>query len=57
MIVMYNYDALINTLSAHSHMICMNLNTIFCTHIEHSPIKTIYIRYYMQTHAHMYIIC
>ena len=35
---MYIYHALINTLS--THMIHINLNTIFCTHIEHSPAKT-----------------
>ena len=50
MIVMYSYDAHINTLSAHSHMIRMNLNTIFCTHIEHSPIQTVYIN----THTHIH---
>ena len=59
-IVMYVYHALINTLSA--HMIHINLNTIFYTHVEHSPTKTIYIKYYMdkytqtcthtRTHAH-----
>jgi len=40
---MYIYHALINALSA--HMIHINLN-IFYTHVEHSPIKTIYIKYY-----------
>ena len=25
---------------------------IFYTHVEHSPTKTIYIRYYMETHTH-----
>ena len=35
------YHVLISALSA--HMIHINLNTIFCTHIEHSPTKTIYI--------------
>ena len=45
---MYIYHALINTLSA--HMIHVNLNyTLFCTHIQHSPTKTIYTRYYMET--------
>ena len=44
---MYIYHALINTLSA--HMIHINLNTIFYTHIQHSLIKTIYIRYYVET--------
>ena len=40
---MYIYHALINALSA--HMIHINLN-IFYTHVEHSPTKTIYIKYY-----------
>ena len=43
-IIMYIYHALINTLSA--HMIHINLNMIFYTHVEHSPTKTIYIKYY-----------
>ena len=43
-IIMYIYHALINALSA--HMIHINLNMIFYTHVEHSPIKTIYIKYY-----------
>ena len=42
-IIMYIYHALINTLSA--HMICINLNMIFYTHVEHRPTKTIYILY------------
>ena len=37
-IIMYN------ALSA--HMIHINLNMIFYTHVEHSPTKTIYIKYY-----------
>ena len=41
---MYIYHALINALSA--HMIHINLNMIFCTHVEHSPTKTMYIKYY-----------
>ena len=40
---MYIYHALINAQSA--HRIHINLNTIFCTHIEHSPTKTFYVRY------------
>ena len=40
---MYIYHALINALSA--HMIHINLNMIFYTHVEHSPTKTIYIKY------------
>ena len=47
---MYIYHALINALSA--HIILINLNAVFYTHVEHSPIKTIYIRYYMETHTH-----
>ena len=42
---MYIYHALINTLSA--HMIHINLNMIFYTHVKHSPTKTIYIKYYL----------
>ena len=34
-IIIYIYHALINALSA--HMIHINLNIIFCTHLEHSP--------------------
>ena len=48
-IIMYIYHALINALSA--HMICINLNTIFYTHVEHTPTKTIYMRHYMETHT------
>ena len=58
-IIMYIYYALINALSA--HMIHINLNMIFYTHVEHSPIKTIDIKYYtknktnkkaLHTHTH-----
>ena len=42
---MYIYHALINALSA--HMIHINLNMIFYTHIKHSPTKTIYIKCYI----------
>ena len=41
---MYIYHALINALSA--HMIHINLDVIFYTHVQHSPTKTIYIKYY-----------
>ena len=51
---MYIYHALINALSA--HMVHINLNTIFYTHIEHSPTKTIYIRY-MEKHKHIHNDC
>ena len=37
------YHVLINALSV--HMICINLNMIFYTHVEHRPTKTIYILY------------
>ena len=55
---MYIYHVLINAVSA--HMIHINLNTIFYTHAEHSPTKTIYIRYYnlygnTQTVKHMHM--
>ena len=43
---MYIYHALINALIA--HMIHINLNMIFYTHVEHSPTKTIYIKYYLK---------
>ena len=49
-IIKYTYHALIKALSA--HRIHINLNTIFYTHVEHSSTKTIYIRYYMETHTH-----
>ena len=42
-IIMYIYHALINALSA--HMIDINLNMILYTHVDHSPTKTIYVRY------------
>ena len=48
--IMYIYHVLINALSA--HMIHINLNMIFYTHVEHSPTKTIYInmiKYYTKT--------
>ena len=43
-LIMYIYHALINALSA--HMIHINLNMIFYTHVKHSPTKTVYIKYY-----------
>ena len=49
-IIMYIYHALINTLS--SHIIHVNLNTIFYTYVEDSPTKSIYIRHYMEKHMH-----
>ena len=54
---MYIYHALIKALS--THIIHINLNMIFYTHVEHSPTRTVYIKYYMekqtrtlQTHTH-----
>ena len=49
-IIMYIYHALINALSA--HMMHINLNMIFYTHVEHNPTKTVYIKYYTETHTH-----
>ena len=48
-ITMYIYHALTNAMSA--HMIYINLNMIFYTHIEHSLTKAIYIRCYKDTHT------
>ena len=48
---MYIYHVLINALSA--HMIHINLNMIFYTHVEHSPTIFFYIKYYTkQTKTH-----
>ena len=44
LIIMCIYHALINAFS--SQMIHINLTVIFCTHVEHSPTETIYIKYY-----------
>ena len=49
---MYIYHALINTLNA--HMIHFNLSMIFYTHVEHSPTKTIYIKYYTKIYIYIY---
>ena len=35
-------------------MININLNTLLYTNVEHSPTKTVYIRYYMGTHTLFY---
>ena len=48
-IIMYIY-ALINTLS--TYIIHINLNIIFYTRVEHSPTKTIYIKYYKKLKKH-----
>ena len=49
LMIMYIYHVLINAL--HAHMIHINLNTTFYTHVEHSPTKTVDIRYHMETHT------
>ena len=36
-------------------MIHINLNMIFYTHVEHSPTKTIYMKYYTETHTHTHM--
>ena len=41
---MYIYHVLINVLRA--HMVHINLNMIFYTHVDHSPTKTIHMKYY-----------
>ena len=40
-IIIYIYHVIINALR--THMIHINVNTIFYTHVEHSPTKAIYI--------------
>ena len=56
---MYIYHALINALSA--HMIHINLNMIFYTHVDHSPTETIDIKeknaLQTHTHTHTHIDC
>ena len=49
-IIMYIYHALIKALNA--HMIHINLNMIFYTHIEHSPTKAIDIKYYIKKYIY-----
>ena len=51
-VIMYIYHVLINALRA--HMIHINLNAIFYTHVEHSPTETIYTKHYMEKHTHMH---
>ena len=48
--IMYIYRALINALNG--RIIHINLNTVFYTHLEDSPTKTIYIRHYVETNTH-----
>ena len=50
-IIMYIYHALINTLSIHMIHIYINLNILY-TYVEHSPTKTIYIKYYTEKQIH-----
>ena len=45
-IIMYIYHALINALT--THMIHVNLNTMFYTYVEQSPTNAMYIKYYMK---------
>ena len=47
---MYIHHVLVNALSA--DMIHINLNMILCIHVEHSPTKTIYLKYYKKTKMH-----
>ena len=50
-IIVYISHALINALS--THKIHINLNTIFCAHVERSPTETIYINIrWKHTHTH-----
>ena len=55
-IIMYIYYALINALS--THMIHINLNMIFYTHVEHSPTKTTHTKHHTEIppppHTHTY---
>ena len=56
---MYIYHALINALSA--HLIHINLNMIFYTHVEHNPTETTHTKYHTErqkqptlpTHPHI----
>ena len=43
---MYIYHVLINALNA--HMIHINLNMIFYTHVEHSPTKTTHTKHHTE---------
>ena len=47
---MYIYHAPTNAPS--THMTHINLNTIFCTYVEHSPTKSLDMKYYTETHTH-----
>ena len=50
-IIMYIYHALINALS--THMININLNTIFYTHVEQSYQNNLHKVLFGNTHTHM----
>ena len=43
---MYIYHALIDAMSA--HVTRLTLNTVFYTHVEHSPTETTYTKYYTE---------
>ena len=43
---MYIYHVLISALS--THMLHINLNTIFCVHVEQSPTNSNYVKYYLK---------
>ena len=47
---MYIYHALIDALS--DYMIRINLNVLFCTHVEHSPTKTTHTKHHTERHTH-----
>ena len=51
-IIMYIYRAFINSLSA--HIIHTNLNMIFHTHVEHSPIKNNLRKVHVNKHTKMF---
>ena len=52
---MYIYHALINALCA--HMMHVNVNMTFYTHVQHSPTKTIYIKYYTEKQTNTCTTC
>ena len=47
---MYIYHALISVLSA--HMIHININMIFYTHVEHSPTKTTHTKHHTEVYTY-----
>ena len=48
-IIMCIHQALNNALSVHVLGLYTNLNMKFYTHVQHSPVKTICIKYYTET--------